>query len=87
MRFAAAASASGLGSVGGSELQLGGDLGGGDDARAAADEAGGDVGAVERQRADEAQPARLGDVDLGEDGLGRPKGAIRAAIPGSGSAQ
>jgi len=53
------------------ERELLGDLRRGDDPRAAADEPRGDVGAVERERADEAEPLRIGDVDLGEDGLRR----------------
>ena len=53
------------------EGQRGGDLGGRDDADTRPDEPGGDVGAVERERADEAEPGRLGDVHLGQNRLRR----------------
>ena len=53
------------------ERERGRQLGGHDDPGGRADEPRGDVGAVERERADEPQLGRVGHVNLGEDGVGR----------------
>ena len=53
------------------ERERGGQLGGDDDPGGRADEPRRDVGAVERERADEPQLGRVGHVDLSEDGVGR----------------
>ena len=70
------------------ERERGRNLGGRDDPRARADEPRGDVGAVERERADEPEPGRIGHVHLGQHGLRRlVRERSAPLVAGSGSIQ